>query len=382
MKQTARNSSSDVNGVSTLPPTFPMAKPRLSLLGTLECLGVLSSGAWTQSRQVGSLEARVPKISGVFSESVGVAVSSGTDALIIALRALGVKSGDEVLVTAFSFAASAHAISMTGARPVFCDTKVGSFATSLDSAETLVSERTKGVLLAQLFGDNQDLRPWREFCDQRGLFLLEDAAQSLGSTGFSADLSELADATCLSFYATKNVFAGEGGMVLSRDERLSTRMKYLRNQGMRSRYEFIEPGFNSRMQEVSATIALDAIRQLRVNQKKRARIARKYEESISGGPWLLPRPSEEGAHHGWHQYTLICETKNVRESAVARLKEARLPFGIFYPQALSRLAYYSSEAGMTPNAEALAERVISLPIYPGLSTMQVAEVARALSGIR
>lgn len=357
-----------------------MAAPSPSLRSVLLVNRSLISGAWVQGPSVKSLEAVLPSVLNLDSRAECVAVSSGTQALILALLALDVKSGDEVLVPAFSFAASAHAVSMVGARPVFFDVDRSTMNGDLSSASNRVTQRTKAIILVHLFGHFEDTVPWAQFAQKHRIYLVEDAAQAAGASSANSSIASHSSLATLSFYPTKNLAAAEGGAIVTTNPEIASRVRALRNQGMRARYQFVEPGSNARMNELSAGIALGEAKKFRRRQARRHAIASRYSEGLAGGPWTLPK-TPLGGVHGWHQFTLLCDTSAKRGELVMLLEKASIDCAIFYPDALSKLDYYRSgrEEDRCPVAESIVDLVVSIPIHPRLSDLQVSRVIKVLS---
>lgn len=354
-----------------------MASPKISFLGILDVARVLWSGRWAQGPRVEEFERNLRIATGKKQDHSAVAVSSGTQALIIALRALDVGPGDEVLVPALSFAATAHAVSLVGATPVFVDVSKDSFNLDLSDASNAVSSKTRAIIPVHLFGLMCDMVEVKKFADQHELVIIEDAAQAIGASSETALIGELSNAACLSFYVTKNVTSIEGGAIISRNETLLERCRALRNQGMRARYSFVEPGTNARLSDVHATVGLWSLRASARTQKKRSSIAKRYVSAMTSSI-AEPQASKLGFTHANHQFSIKFKSPESRSKFIGMLSEAGIEHAVFYPEALNQLHYYKSHSRPCPNAVFLARHLLSLPIGPHLRESQIRRVERVL----
>jgi dTDP-4-amino-4,6-dideoxygalactose transaminase len=302
-----------------------------------------------------------------------VSCASGTDALLLALRACGIGPGDEVITTPFTFVATASTISMCGARPVFVD--IDPLTYNLDPAriEAAITPRTRAVLPVHLYGQPADLDPIAEICQRHGLRLIEDAAQSFGADYGGRKSGAYGDLGCFSFYPSKNLGAfGDGGMVVTDDDDLAARLRVLANHGSRVRYHHDVLGYNSRLDEVQAAILRVKLKRVDEFNAARRRIAHTYTRQLDGCGLTLPHEDGKGLHV-YHQYTLQSDRRDAIQSA---LTEAGIASAIYYPIPLHRQALYAGQYRelSLPVAEAAAARVLSLPISPLLSDAQIERV--------
>ena len=329
---------------------------------------VLRSGSLAQGMQVAAFEAE-------FARLVGgrecIAVSSGTAALQVALVALGIGAGDEVIVPSFTFAATAHAVALTGATPVFADVRADDFCLDAADVEQRVNTRTAAVVAVHLYGQPADVDALSAVCRRHGLALVEDAAQAHGASYGGRPVGSLGAAAAFSFYATKNITTGEGGMVVVEDATVARRVRLLRNQGMPEPYRHELIGHNARMTDIAAAMGRVQLSRLpELNAARRAN-ARAYTESL---PADVCRPAElAGRCHAWHQYTVRVDD---RDGVAAHLGEQGIHAGVYYRVPVHRQPAYDNSDPL-PVTDRLASEVLSLPVHPGVSRAGVERVVAA-----
>jgi perosamine synthetase len=328
-------------------------------------LAVLASGKLVQGDQVASFEKEFSNALVAGAECV--AVNSGTSALHLGLLAAGIGAGDEVIVPSFTFAASANSVVMAGAVPVFADIDPDSFALDPRCVEKAVTPRTRAIMPVHLYGHPADMVALNGIAERRGLVIVEDACQAHGALIEGRPVGSLGDVAAFSFYATKNMTTGEGGMVVCRDAEVARKVRLLRNQGMERRYENEIAGLNNRMTEIAAAIGRVQLTRLPVWNARRREIAAQYDAGLTG---LVTPPIASGVEHVYHQYT-------VRTPDRDRLHEGLLTAGIdsavYYPTPTHMLPSYRSQV-LLPETDRAASEVLSLPIRPGLTDAQVARV--------
>jgi dTDP-4-amino-4,6-dideoxygalactose transaminase len=337
---------------------------------------VLESGQYVLGPEVEAFEAEMAALSGV---AHGVAVASGTDALIVALRALGIGPGDQVITSPFTFFASAAAIALVGATPVLADVDYETALLDPAAVARAIDARTKGILPVHLYGQLADMRALRALADAHDLFLLEDGAQAHGATRDGLACGALGDAGIYSFYPTKNLgAAGEGGMVVTADAELAARLRRLRDHGSPRKYVHAEVGLNSRMQAIQAAVLRVKLPHLARWNARRAAIAERYARAFSGSRAVRPLALAGGVRHAWHQYTVRVAD---RDRLQRRLAERGIHAGVHYPHPVHLQPAASSwkpggfRPGDFPAAEALAREVLCLPVHPFLSDADVDRVA-------
>jgi dTDP-4-amino-4,6-dideoxygalactose transaminase len=305
-----------------------------------------------------------------------VAVSSGTSGLHLGLAALGIGPGDEVIVPSFTFAATANAVALTGATPVFADIDPSDFCLSARSVEEHVSDRTVAVMPVHLYGHPADMDALAAVTSRHGLRLLEDAAQAHGARWRGTPVGAIGEVAVFSLYPTKNMTAGEGGMVAVADAGTDHRLRLLRNQGMEKRYENEVVGHNARMTDVHAAIGRVQLGKLPAWTRRRQLNAAALSEGIRGveTPTVAP-----GAVHVFHQYTIRVPAD--RDGfARALLDEHGVGTGTYYPVPVHRLPAYRRDVDL-PHTRRAAAEVLSLPVHPGLSEADVEHIIESVNAV-
>jgi dTDP-4-amino-4,6-dideoxygalactose transaminase len=338
---------------------------------------VLTSQQFVLGREGAALEEEIARLCGV---SHGIALASGTDALILALRACGVTAGDEVLLPPFTFVATASAVSALGAKPVFADIHPTTYNINPAELERRATSRTRAILAVHLYGLAADMDPIIAFARSRNLPLIEDNAQAIGAAYKGRPTGSFGDVACLSFYPTKNLGAyGDAGMAVTNSAELALRLRTLRNHGQTERYVSSEPGWNSRLDELQATILRVKLRHLAEWQRARQSHAAEYTRQLSQIPGVMPPIAPEGYDHVFHQYTIRVER---RDPLQRTLKEQNIGTAIYYPVPLHLQRLYASlghKPGDFPHAESASREVLSLPMYPELRVEQIAHVTQAIA---
>lgn len=338
---------------------------------------VLDRGQFILGPQVAALEAEVAAQLGAGS---GIGVNSGSDALTLALRALDLGPGDEVITTPFTYIAPAESVIQVGARLVFADIDPRTF--TLDPGEVLrrLTPRTRAILPVHLFGQAASMEEWLPVAAERGIAVVEDCAQSIGARRQGRCLGTWGRIGCLSFYPTKNLGAdGDGGMCVTSDEGLAKRLRMLRVHGMERRYHHDLHGYNSRLDELQAAILRVKLPHLEAWNARRGEIAIRYLSGLSGLPLELP-VTAPGNTHVWHVFALLTDR---RDALQAHLASQGVPTLIYYPLPLHLQKCYAGHGwagGDYPVAEAVARRILPLPMYPELTDAQVDHVIAAIRG--
>jgi len=336
---------------------------------------VLESTQFILGPVVGELEQRVAAYCGC---KYGVGVASGTDALRLTLMALGVNPGDEVITTPFTFIATANTISRCGARPVFVDIDPRTYNIDPMAIKAAITERTKAILPVHLYGQPADMDPIMELAEAHGLYVIEDAAQAIGSRYKGQPVGSIGHAGCFSFYPTKNLGAyGDGGMVVTDDAALAEKVDVLRRQGSKKKYHAEVLGFNSRLDSLQAAILGVKLRHLDEWNEARRRVAQRYNELLADLPVTTPYESPD-VYHVYHQYTIRAPQ---RDTLAAYLKELGINTMIYYPVPLHLQRLYADLGygnGSLPASEAASREVLSLPMYAELTEAQQQEIAQAI----
>ncbi len=326
---------------------------------------VIDSGTFILGPKVEALEAAIARLCGV-AHAVGV--GSGTDALLLGLRALGIGPGHEVITPAYSFFASAGAICLTGARPVFVDIDPATWNLDPGQIEAAITPRTRAIMPVHLFGQCADMEPILGLARARGLSVIEDAAQALGAADGGRPAGSLGTLGCFSFYPTKNLGGlGDGGMVVTGDAALADRLRLLRVHGSRPKYVTRVLGTNSRLDALQAALLLVKLPHLATWTEARRRHARAYTARFAGSTAVVTPAERPGAHHIYNQYALRVRDRDRLGRALA---ERGVGTAVYYPGILplqEALRDLGHRPGDFPAAERAAEENLCLPIFPELS---------------
>jgi dTDP-4-amino-4,6-dideoxygalactose transaminase len=334
---------------------------------------VLDSSGFIMGPEGRALEAALAARSGVRH---GVGVGSGTDALRLALAAFDLQPGDEVLTPAFSFVASSSTILWAGATPVFVDIDPETYAVDVKAIEQAITRRTRGLVVVHLYGHAAAMGPISALARERGLFVIEDAAQAIAAEVDGRPVGAWGDVTCLSFYPTKNLGAcGDGGMILTDRDDLAERMRRLRHHGDRGRYQHVELGACSRLDELQAALLRVKLDRLDDWTTARRRIAARYRELLAGTPLTLPveRPGTR------HVYTLYTVRHPQRDALAKALADLGVGTAVHYPTSVPAQPMYGPlDERAWPESARAAREVLSLPGFAELTDEEVEEVARAV----
>ena len=354
-----------------------ISEPQLGAAVETLVIDVLRSGRLAQGPMVERFEELCAAMAGTRN---AVAVSNGTVALEAALQVAGVGPGDEVITTPFTFAATLNAILRRGATARFAD--IGNdFTIDPHCVEPLIGPRTRALMPVHLYGLMADMSALSDIASQHSLAIIEDAAQAHGA----AQGRRLAGSTglgCFSFYATKNITSGEGGCITLDDDLHADALRVLRNQGMRRRYEHVMIGENLRMTEVAAAIAIPQMERLGEINAARRRNAEALTRLLAGQQRLALPSAPPAHHHAWHQYTVLLAADLDRNAIVARMDDAGIECGVYYPRLVWDHEAYRRNTSVvtspTPVAEAAASRCLSLPVHPGLEPSDIERIATEL----
>lgn len=357
----------------SVPGTIPIAKPLLGEEEQRAMLDVLDSGQLAQGPRVAEFERSFARYIGVRH---AIAVANGTAALVVALQAHGIGPGDEVITTPFSFIATATSILACGARPVFAD--VDPYDLNLDSAtvERALTPRTRAVVVVHLYGHPARVTELAELCRARGLVLIEDAAQAHGAEHLGRRVGSFATG-CFSFYPTKNMTTGEGGMITTDNDEVAARARQIRDHGQTERYRHELFGLNWRMTELAAAIGLVQLAKLESWNEQRIRNATLLNRELRGVRTPEVRP---GDRHVFHQFTI--RVPHGRDRLRANLESAGIGTAVHYPIPIHRqplfLALGYGDCSF-PVAEQAAEEVLSLPVHPALTDVDLSRIVEAVN---
>ena len=353
---------------------IPAARP---LIGDEERAAVdrvMLSGMLAQGPEVAAFESEFS--AAMVEGRHSIAVNSGTSALHLSLLAAGIGAGDEVIVPSFTFAATANSVALTGATPVFADIEPSHFCLDPRAAEAVITARTKAIMPVHLYGHPAALREFEALCSARGLMLIEDAAQAHAASLDGRPIGTWGVAASFSFYPTKNMTSGEGGMVTTGDERLARTVRLLRNQGQERRYENEIVGLNNRMTDIHAAIGRVQLGKVAGWTADRQRNAAFLDAHLEG---VVVPPVAAGAVHVYHQYTIRTPGHD-RDAFAAALAEREVGSGVYYPIPNHRLPAYSRTEDL-PETERAAAECLSLPVHPALSSADLERIVEAVNAV-
>jgi len=360
--------------------TIPIAHPLLGAEEADAVAAVLASGMIAQGSRTALFEERFAAYCGV---GHAVAANNGTAALHAALLAAGVGPGDEVIVPAFTFFATASSVSMCGATPVFADVDPDRFTIDPASVIDRITPRTKAVIGVHLYGQSCDAGALREICDDRRLVFIEDAAQAHGAEYHGQRTGSLGDLACFSFYATKNMATGEGGMVTTSSDDYDARLRRVINHGQADKYLHTELGYNYRLTDIAAAIGLVQLSKLDGFNRRRQETAAYYDSHIRA-PGILTPPVAAGMTHVYHQYVLRVtgDAPLSRDGLMAYLREKGIGTAIHYPVPLNRQPVFADlKTAACPVAERLATSVFSIPVHPAVTDEERAYICDTINGV-
>lgn len=352
---------------------IPICRPFIGKEEKEAVLAVLDSGQLAQGKEVAQLEANFARFLGIRE---AVATSSGTTALFTVLQALGVKTGDRVVTTPFTFVASASSIVQAGGIPVFCEVDEKTFNLDANRLEEILkaNPRIKGMVVVHLYGLPCSMEDILYLAKRYQIFVVEDCAQAHGAELQGKKVGTFGDAGVFSFYPTKNMTTGEGGMIVTSCPQLADKCRMLINHGSHEKYLHQILGYNFRMNNLGAAIGLVQLRRLNQTNQKRRKNAAFYTNQLSGIPWIVTPFEPASATHVYHQYTL--RVLQGRDSLRAYLKDKGIGTEVYYPLPLHQQPFLKSILGEQsfPVSENLSREVLSLPVYPLLQQEELEEI--------
>ena len=356
---------------------IPAAKPIIGVEERAAVDAVMTSGMLAQGSQVALFEDEFAKQ--LVAGRTCVAVNSGTSGLHLGLLAAGVGPGDEVIVPAFTFAATANSVALTGATPVFADIDPQTYCLSPRAAEAAITERTRGIMPVHLYGHPAAMGEFQEICARHGLMLFEDAAQAHGATLAGHPVGSFGTFGLFSLYPTKNMTSGEGGMVSCADDQIARTVRLLRNQGMEKQYANELVGFNARMTDIHAAIGRVQLTKLPKWTQTRVDNAAFLTAHLEG----VGTPTvAAGATHVYHQYTIRVPEGRDRVQQVLK-DEYGVGSGVYYPipnHQLASLRHFAPGLSL-PETDRAAAEVLSLPVHPSLSRGDLERIVSAVNAI-
>ncbi len=324
-----------------------------------------------------------------FAEYIGVkhalAVTSGTVALYCALKALGIGPGDEVIVPDFTFIATATSVLCAGARPVFADIELKTYNIDPDDVLEKITNRTKAIIAVHLYGHPADMKALREICEDKNLVLIEDAAQAHGAKYCNSYVGSLGDAAAFSFYATKNVATGEGGMVTTNRDDVCEKVKLLRDHGQVRKYYHVELGWNFMMTSIQAAIGRVQLKKLEKNIEVRRKNAEFLRSEISKIKWIRPPIELSTCRHAYHLFTVWIDDSAPlsRDKLVEYMRSKGVEVAVHYPLPLHQQPLFKSMGyrECCPNATEASKHVMSIPIHQKLSREDLEYIVNILRDV-
>ena len=346
-------------------------------------VGVLRSGKLRQGEQCEAFERE-------FALKVGsryaLTCASGTASLHLAYMAF-LRPGDEVLVPSFTFMATGSVVALSGGTPVFCDVDPDTLLIDLEDAERRITDRTRAISPVHLFGNPVDIAAVSDLAARHNLIVVWDAAQAHGATCRQRDIGSLDDFVAYSFYPSKNMFVGEGGMVCTNNAEYYKKMRSARSHGETAKYYHTALGLNYRMTDVEAAIGRKQLGRLDEMLVKRRLNAQILTAGLADVPGLRPQKVTDGGAHAWHQYCFLVDPEEFganRDSLAERLKEKRIASGVHYPRGLHQQPIFEKLYGplKLPVTERITETILAVPVHHGLTPDDAKTIAEAIKEIR
>ncbi|MEM2911006.1 MAG: DegT/DnrJ/EryC1/StrS family aminotransferase [Candidatus Bathyarchaeia archaeon] len=354
---------------------IPINAPQIGEEEIKAVVKVLKSGILTHGLGEGPM---VKKFEEDFAKFVkakhALAVNSGTAALHMAVVGAEIKHGDEVILPSFTFVATAEAVVMAGAKPVFVDIDPQTYNISPEKIEKAITKKTKAIIAVDLYGSPADLKPIREIADNHGLKVIEDAAQAHGAFYNGKPVSAYADVACWSFYASKNMTTGEGGMVTTNDGEMAEKLKLLRTHGEKEKYRSILLGHNYRMPEIQAAIGCVQLAKLPNFLAKRRENAERLTIKLREAKKLQLPSEPKNCKNSWYLYTVRMKDEKMdkRNAIVEKLRQNGIGAEVYYACPIHLMPYYIKFGEFKlPETEKASEQVFSLPVHPGVTSEQI-----------
>ncbi len=352
---------------------IPVSKPNIGQHEITAVNRILESGMLAQGNEVTAFENEFSKI---VDNSFCVAVNSGTSAIHLSLLALGLSHGDEVIVPSFTFAATANAVALTGATPVFIDIDPVTYNLDASLIEAAITSRTKAIIPVHLYGQPAPMFHILDVAKRHGLIVIEDACQAPMANINGKSVGSFGSTGTFSFYATKNMTSGEGGMVTTSSADIARKIQLLRNQGMEERYKNEIFGFNNRMTDIHASIGRVQLTKLADWTEKRRSNASFFDKNLSG---VITPSNIPGSHHVYHQYT-IRVVDHERDEFAQQMGKLGIGSGVYYPIPVHRLPSYQQTLEL-PHTELASRQVLSIPVYPSLEQWELEAIVNAVNSI-
>lgn len=361
---------------------IPINAPQIGKEEIEAVVKVLKSGILTHGLGAGPMVTQFEKNFANFMKAKhAIAMNTGTGALHSTLAMIGIKHGDEVILPSFTFVATAEAIVIAGAKPVFVDIDPETYNISPEKIEKAITKKTKAIMPVDLYGLPADMKPIREIADKHGLKIIEDAAQAHGASYKGKPPGAFADAACWSFYASKNMTTGEGGMVTTNDDEIAETLRYMRSHGEKEKYQSLMLGHNYHMPEMEAAIGYVQLKKLPKFVAQRRENARRLTEKLKKSKKLQLPKEPEGCRHSWYLYTVRMKNaqRKQRDKIVEELKQKGIGAIVCYMNPIHLMPYYRKLGKYRlPETEKAANQVFSLPVHPGVTKEQIDFIANTV----
>jgi len=363
--------------------TVSIAEIKLNEEEVQAAVRVLRSGALRQGKESDAFEQE-------FAEKIGaryaVTSANGSAALHLAYMAF-LEAGDEVLVPSFTFIATGSMVTMTGGIPIFCDVDPETFLLDLDDAEGRITPRTRAIAPVHLFGNPCDMNAVKDFSEKHNLMVVWDAAQAHGACFKGRDVGSFGDFVCYSFYPSKNMFVGEGGMTCADNTDYDRKLRFMRTHGQTGKYLHTMLGLNYRMTDVEAAIGREQLKRLDDMLASRRGNAAILNKGLADLPGIKPQKITPDSEHAWHQYCVLVEPEGFgcdRNVLADRLKDLGISSGVHYPRGLHQQPIFSEMYGeqRLPNTEYLCDHILALPVHHGLTEEDVNRIVEAVWSCR
>jgi perosamine synthetase len=344
---------------------------------------VLKSGQLAQGPKVAELEAAFAKYCGT---KYAVAVNSGTAALHAALHVLGIGPGDEVITVPYTFMATFNSILMVGATPVLVDIEPTGFNIDVSKVEKAITPKTKAIMPVHLYGQPCDFDELKALADKHGIKIVEDACQAVGADYKNKRAGSLGDLGCFSLYATKNIMCGEGGVVTTNDEEYAAAMKRFRQHGMSAQYEYVDIGYNYRMTDLQAAIAVEQLKKADRFTEARRKNTDLLNAGLKGIKGIITPVVLPDRTHVYHQYTIrvTADCKTDRQTLIDKLKEQDIAAGIYYPKGIHEFEHtqkHGFKVGDFPVTEQTVKEVLSLPVHPLVTENNIKRMVQTIKDL-
>jgi dTDP-4-amino-4,6-dideoxygalactose transaminase len=307
---------------------------------------------------------------------LAIAVSSATSGLQLCLSAYEIGEGDEVIVPGLSFAATANVVALQGATPIFADIDPLTFNINVNEIEMKITSRTRAIIVVHLFGLPANMKLIKELANRHNLIVIEDAAQAHGAGIYKDKVGSFGDVAVFSFYNSKNMSTGEGGMITTSNIDIAHKIKILRNQGMSAQYDYVKVGHNARLTDIQSAIGICQLKSLNQANIKRRRNADFYANNLVG---VQTQIVPQGYFHVYHQYSILINSE-IREGFMDSLRNSGIETRIYYPKPLNEVGIYKSEIYL-PICNKVSKEIVSIPVHDGLTKAELKKIAETINKV-